>query len=193
MRYQAPAHRAYGGTVISQSNFQRLQQFATPLVDDLDAVLARVLDLYEKNWGGKPAAPPAEDEDLSVKTYPIENPPLLTYTSLHSVVIDGKSFDKKYWNPVLFEMIRLAAIKLGTENLKSHLDVNFRDGQHTRFGEYIKEVDITVQGRDANLCYRSIMKVAKVAKIPVTIDFYWQETPKAIILAAAVAGVHDGA
>jgi hypothetical protein len=177
---------------ISQSNFQRLQQHATPLVDDLDSILARVLDAYEKSGAAKPA-PAAEDEDLSVKNYPIDSPPLLTHTSLNSAVIDSKAFDKKYWNPVLFEMIRLATIKLGIDNLKPHLDVNYKAGEHAGFGEYIKEADITVQGRDANLCYRSIMKVAKAAKIPLAIEFYWQETPKAAHPGRTGRFVYDGA
>ncbi|WP_024514756.1 hypothetical protein [Bradyrhizobium sp. Tv2a-2] len=178
---------------ISNVNFSRLQSHATPLVDDLDSVLAKILDVYERAVGSK-AAPTSigEDQDLSVKTYPTENPPLLTYTSLSNVLIDGNSFDKKYWNPVLFEMIRLAAAAMGMESLKPHLDVNYKEGEHTGFGEYIKEAGITVQGRDANLCYRSIIKVAKAAKIPVTIDFYWQETPKAAHPGRAGRFVYDG-
>lgn len=179
---------------ISNSNFSRLQSHATPLVDDLDSVLAKILDVYEKTKGSKPVAATTvgEDEDLSVKTYPSENPPLLTYTSLNSVRIGDTAFDKKYWNPVLFEMIRLAAVKMGMKNLKPHLDVNYKEGEHSGFGEYIKDAGITVQGRDANLCYRSIIKVAKAAKIPVTIDFYWQETPKAAHPGRAGRFVYDG-
>src|SRR5262245_11122136 len=130
---------------ISNSNFSRLQSHATPLVDDLDSVLAKILDVYEKTMGSKPVAatPVGEDEDLSVKIYPSENPPLLTYTSLNNVLISGTAFDKKYWNPVLFEMIRLAAVKMGMKNLKPHLDVNYKEGEHSGFGEYIKEAGIT--------------------------------------------------
>ncbi|WP_156927665.1 hypothetical protein [Bradyrhizobium sp. Tv2a-2] len=178
---------------ISNSNFSRLQSHATPLVDDLDSVLAKILDVYEKTTGARPApASVGEDEDLSVKTYPVENPPLLTYTSLSNILIDGKAFDKKYWNPVLFEVIRQATVKMGFDALKPHLDVNYKDNEVTGFGEFIKEAGITVQGRDANLCYRSIMKVAKAAKISVTIDFYWQETPKAAHPGRAGRFVYDG-
>jgi hypothetical protein len=176
---------------ISPSNFQRLQQFATPLVDDLDTVLARVLDAYEKSTGGKPAPAPVADEDLSVKNYPVDNPPNLTFTSVSAVLIDGQPFNDKYWNPVLFEMIGRAAKKMGIANLKPHLDVNYKDGAAEKF-TFIPDAGISVQGRDANLCWRSIMKAAKAAKIPVTIDFYWQDTPKAAHPSRSARFVYDG-
>jgi hypothetical protein len=163
---------------ISQSNFQRLQQFATPLVDDLDSVLSRVLDAYEKSTGDMPPPISAADEDLSVKTFAVDSPPNLTFTSLSAVSIDGQVFTDKYWNPVLFEMIGRAAKKIGIAKLKPHLDVNYKDGPDEKFN-FIPDAGISVQGRDANLCWRSIVKVAKAAKIPVAIDFYWQDTPKA--------------
>ncbi|MET4363478.1 hypothetical protein ABIB06_004072 [Bradyrhizobium sp. LB8.2] len=165
---------------VSQQLFARIQRHAVPLVDDAESTLSKILDGYEKSLGSMPAPATASDEaDSTVKIFPTDNPPLLTYTSLSNVLIDRKGFSKKFWNPVLFEMIRQAASKMGVANLKPHLDVNFQEGDHPAFGEYIKEANITVQGRDANLCYRSIMKIAKAAKIPVVIDFYWQDTPKA--------------
>jgi hypothetical protein len=177
---------------INQTNFQRLQQFATPLVDDLDSVLARVLDVYEKTTGGKPAPAPADDEDLSVKTYPVESPPNLTFTSINAVTIDGENFGDKYWNPILFNMIGRAAKKIGIGTLKPYLDVNYKDGEDEKFS-FIPDAGISVQGRDANLCWRSIMKVAKAAKIPVTVDFYWQDTPKAAHPGRRGRFVYDGA
>jgi hypothetical protein len=162
---------------ISQTNFLRLQQFATPLVDDLDSVLAKVLDAYENSVGDRAGAP-AADDDLSVKTYPFDNPPNLTYTSVSSVTIGGKVFDNKYWNPILFEMIGHAAKKIGMADLRPHLDVNYKDGEFDKF-YFVKDAGISVQGRDANLCWRSIMKVAKAANISIEVDFYWQDQPTA--------------
>jgi hypothetical protein len=177
---------------ISSSNFTRLQKLATPLVDDLDSVISKILDAYERTVGSTPPPTPVgEDEDLSVKTYPIDSPPPLTYTQPTAVLIDGKPFDNKYWNPVLFEMIGLAAKKIGIANLKPHLDVNYRDGVYEKFN-YIADADISVQGRDANLCWRSILKVAKAAKIPVTIDFYWQDAATAAHPGRTGRFVYDG-
>jgi hypothetical protein len=158
---------------ISQSNFTRLQKHATPLIDDLDTVLAKILDVYERSRPGEPEEPATED-DLSVRTYPVDNPPNLTFTSVNSVRIDGKEFSNRYWNPILFEVIRVAAIKMGIDKLKPFLDVNYKDGEQEKF-VFIKEAGISVQGRDSNLCWRSIMKVAKAAKIAIEVDFFWQD------------------
>jgi hypothetical protein len=72
------------------------------------------------------------------------------------------------------QVIGLAAKKLGLPALKPFLDVNYKAGEVDKF-YYMKEADTSVQGRDANLCWRSIMKVAKAAKIPVEVDFYWKD------------------
>jgi hypothetical protein len=176
---------------ISQSNFSRLQKHATPLVDDLDAVLAKILDVYEKTKPGAREEPAAE-EDLSVRTFPADNPPNLTFTSVNSVRIDGAEFTNRYWNPILFEVIRLAVLRMGLEKLKPFLDVNYKEGEHEKF-VFIKDAGISVQGRDSNLCWRSIMKVAKAAKIAVEIDFFWQDQPNAAFPGRHGRFSYDGA
>jgi hypothetical protein len=176
---------------ISQSNFSRLQKASTPLVDDLDSVLAKILDVYE---AGKPPADSSDTavaEDMSVRSYPADNPPPLTYTTINSVKIDGADFGNRWWNPILFEVIARAAKKMGKDELKPFLDVNYKEGKHEKF-QYIKDADISVQGRDSNLCWRSIMRVAKAAKIPLEVDFTWQDQPTAAFPGRIGRFVYDG-
>jgi hypothetical protein len=176
---------------ISQSNFSRLQKASTPLVDDLDSVLAKILDVYESNKGVAEPSDADVAEDISVKTYPADNPPKLTYTTVNSVRLDGVEFGERWWNSILFEVIGRAAKKMGMPNLKPFLDVNYKQGKDDKF-HYIEDADISVQGRDSNLCWRSIMKVAKAAKIPVEVDFSWQDQPTAAFPGRIGRFVYDG-
>jgi hypothetical protein len=163
---------------ISTQNFQRLQGHAVPLVDDLDSILNRLLDFYE-TAKGKGAAPTSDvPDDLTVKTFPSDVPPDLTFTSIKSITLDGKAFNNKFWNPLLFDLIGMVAKKVGKEKLMSVLDVNYAD-EETKSFVFIKDANIYVQGRDSNLCWRSIYKLLKLANISVEVEFYWQDKPTA--------------
>ncbi|MGH6672400.1 MAG: T4SS efffector SepA family protein [Xanthobacteraceae bacterium] len=163
---------------ISNRNFQRLQGHAVPLVDDLDAVLARVLDVYEAQAGAPKTMEAEVPEDLTVKDFSSDSPPNLTFTSVKSIVLEGQAFNDKYWNPLLFAVIGLAAKKIGKDKLLPVLDVNYSTKEQKNF-EHIPDAGIYVQGRDSNLCWRSIYKILKVAKMSVEIEFYWQDKPTA--------------
>ncbi len=163
---------------ISNRNFQRLQGHAVPLVDDLDAVLARVLDVYEASAGVPKVMEAEVPEDLTVKDFSADTPPDLTFTSVKSIVLEGQPFTNKYWNPLLFEVITLAATKIGKERLLPVLDVNYSTKEQKNF-VHIPEAGIYVQGRDSNLCWRSIYKILKAAQMSVHVEFYWQDKPTA--------------
>src|ERR1700710_2225473 len=111
---------------IANPVFNRLQSKAVPLVDDLDSVLIRLLDFWDKNHSTEdaPVAPP---EDLTVKTYPGDAPPDLTYTSIKSVKIGGVGFPNRYWNPVMFHVIAMVGEGVGKDVVKSLLEGNFSE------------------------------------------------------------------
>jgi hypothetical protein len=163
---------------ISPRNFQRLQSLAIPLVDDLDAVLERVLDAYQKENGNVGSVSRETPDDMTVRTYPGDTPPNLTFTSIRSIVVDGQQFHDKYWNPLLFHIIGLAAKKIGKDKMMGVLDVNWSATEQKTF-VHIPDAGIYVQGRDANLCWRSIYKLLTAANISVEVDFYWQDKPTA--------------
>jgi hypothetical protein len=163
---------------ISNSNFQRLQGLAVPLVDDLDSVLARVLDVYESHHGADTAPVVVAPDDLTVKTFPADAPPDLTYTSIKSIMLDGKVFNDRYWNPLLFAVVGLTTKKLGKDKMLSVLEGNYTPVE-TQGYKHIPEAGIHVQGRESNLCWRAIYKLLKAADIPVEVDFYWQDKPTA--------------
>ena len=86
---------------ISQSNFSRLQKASTPLVDDLDLSSGEDFDVYESSKGAAEPSDADVAEDISVRTYPADNPPKLTYTTVNSVKLDGVEFGERWWNSML--------------------------------------------------------------------------------------------
>lgn len=171
---------------ISEENFLKLQKYAVPLVDTLDDVLARILLVYEQHLAKNEDATTGEPvglagtPDLPIRIFAGDAPPNLTFTSIRSVTINKKPFSDKFWNPMLFEIIRIAAKKLGLSRLKQSLDVNYVESETDKPSfVWIPEAGIAVQGRDANLCWRSIYKLLAAADIELEVDFYWQHNPKA--------------
>jgi hypothetical protein len=162
---------------LSNPIFNRLQKNAVPLVDDLESVLTRLLDFWDKNHG---SAPPAAEtpEDLTLKTYPTENPPDLTYTSVKSVSLGGQPFKDRYWNPMMFEVVRLAAVKIGAEKVHSLMEGNYSAEEQKDY-RHIPEAKMYVQGRESNLCWRVIQKLAKATNTAVEVEFFWQDKPTA--------------
>ena len=162
---------------ISNENFQRLQGLAVPLVDDLDSVLARVLEFYAQQGAGAVQDKPIPD-DLTVKSFPADSPPDLTFTSIKSLLVDGEPFPNRYWNPLMFQIIGMTATKLGKGALVSLLEGNFSK-EETKGYAHVPDADIWVQGRESNLCWRMIGKLAKAANIAVEVEFFWQDKPTA--------------
>lgn len=164
---------------ISSENFHRLQKLAVPLVDDLDSVIKRVLDAYES--GHLPAPTPVEDpDDLTVVNYKPDEPPDLTFTVPQTIMVAGKPFQNRYWNPLLFHVVGLAAEKMGKDKMLAVLEGKWSDHPLNGF-KHVPAVDIYVQGREANLCWRAINKLVKAAGIQILVEFEWQEHPKAAL------------
>lgn len=122
-------------------------------------------------------------ETLRTAAFPPESPPSLTYTIPKRIVLDGVVFDKSklYWNPLLFEVVRKAAVAFGREKTKSLLEINYVDGvgMQDKGFRYIDEAGLSVQGQDANKCWAQIYRLAKGANLTLEVEFIWQNTPKA--------------
>jgi hypothetical protein len=158
--------------------FNRLQGKAVPLVDDLESVLTKLLDFWDQNHTSAPAISADTPEDLTTKTYPADAPPDLTYTSVKSITLNGKPFKDRYWNPMFFQVVALAATKLGKDKVHSLMEGNYSTEELKDY-RHIPEANLYVQGRESNLCWRMIHKLAKAANISVAVEFFWQDKPTA--------------
>ena len=164
---------------LSPETISRLKTHAEPLVDTFDSVVSRALDALEK--GSKLEQPRGKfDEGI-----PLSNPaapPNLSYTTVHSIIFDGKVFapNETYWNILLLAVIREAGKECSTKELKELVLGNCVIGKREENGyKFIKELNLSVQGRDANNAWRATYHVLKKIRRPVEVVFSWQNNPKA--------------
>ena len=161
---------------IAPATFARVQKFAEPLVDDLDSVLNKIMDIAE----GKQNAPAPTG---NVKDFSGGHPPSLTFTKLLSAEIAGKVLPKTEttWNHMLVEVIKQAAAKLKDVNaLKRLIIVNSVVGKKEDQGyRHIPEADLSVQGQDAIGAWKAASHILKSMHIAGEVVFVWYDNEKA--------------
>jgi hypothetical protein len=154
----------------------RVQKFAEPLVDDLDSVLNKIMDIAE----GKQGAPSPTG---TVKDFSGGNAPNLTFTKLLSAEVGGKILPKNEttWNHMLIEVIKQAAAKLNDAHaLKRLIIVNSTVGKKEDQGyRHIPGVGLSVQGQDAIGAWKAASHILKSMHIPGEVVFVWYDNQKA--------------
>ncbi|WP_342738606.1 hypothetical protein [Bradyrhizobium sp. B117] len=113
-----------------------------------------------------------------------DNAPDLTFTRPMSIELEGKTFDKGilYWNPLLFELVRMAGLKgVKGEKLKHMLLCNFVDGEADASQGYrfIKEAGLSVQGQAANPAWKTIYHLVRTLGLSLDVVFIWDDKAKA--------------
>ncbi len=161
---------------LSPATFGRLQKCAEPLVDDIESVINKLIDSFEKGQGVlPPLGSGAKDYGGSA--------PSLTHTKVLSVEIGGKVLQKSIatWNGLLNEAVIQAAAKLGsTEALKDVLVVPYVVGAKEDTGyRYLPAAGVSVQGQDANSAWKGAAHIANALHIPVRVFFIWYQNDKA--------------
>jgi hypothetical protein len=153
-----------------------MQKFAEPLIDDLDSVLNKIMDIAE----GKQNAP---TPTANVKDFSGGNPPNLTFTKLLSAEVGGKVLSKTEttWNHMLIEVIKQAAAKLNDVSaLKRLIIVNSVVGKKEDQGyRHIPEAGVSVQGQDAIGAWKAASHILKSMHISGEVVFVWYDNEKA--------------
>ena len=159
---------------LSEKTFSRLQGHAEPLVDTIESVINRILDNYEKTGVGSDGH--AESRVTSFNPF---TPPDLTHTKLIGVEIDGKPplRSETTWNGLLNLFVRkVARAATGRNDLAQNLVVRFVKGLKTDEGyRHLADVDISVQGQDANGAWRAISHAAQALGCSLKVRFVWRD------------------
>lgn len=174
--------------VVSQSLFAQLQAIAEPFVDTPETVIQKCVEFYLSNAKGHKKSDKAIEGAAQASggymSFHPDTPPDLTFTRPMSIELEGKSFDKGslYWNPLLFELVRLAGTKgIKGDKLKEMLLCNYVDGEanEAQGYRYIKEAGLSVQGQAANPVWKSIFHLVKSLGVKLEVVFLWEDKPKA--------------
>ena len=159
---------------ISEGLFTRLQAHAVPLVDSIESVISRAVDSLDS------AASNDTQANNKVVTFNGLNPPNLAYAKLTRVVLNGEVLPQAviYWNNLMFRVIRYAA--LHAPAAQSLITVNSVQGSKDVSGfQYIQELGISVQGQNSNKAWDQIASIADKLKLPLEVEFVWEDKEKA--------------
>ena len=156
-----------------------LKSLAEPFIDTPATVLDRIIGQHQKLMlTGKSSADavgPARTE------FRIENLPPLLHAKVESAKIDGSTVPRPKWSTLVEEMIRRTAAKgvSGADiaaSMNAHTELRKRED--TGF-VFIKEAGMSFQKMDANRSCKAILAISRKYRIPVSLDFFWGDDPKA--------------
>lgn len=159
---------------IQQATFERLQKHAKPLVDSTDSVISRALDALEQL--SAQSIPAAARQGVSGTS--LVDPralPALTHTKVLNAVIDGQRIAKPNWNRLLEHILRRTVKNVGIDKAPQICPVNMMKERKTDEGyRYVPDINVSIQGQDANSACRAIVVAAQALGLGVDIEFMWR-------------------
>jgi hypothetical protein len=159
---------------VGTDTFERLQKHAKPFVDTPDTVINLALDALEKAARGPtgvvPAPLPAE------RQIDPRNLPNLTHTKVLEASLSGTSIVRPNWNSLLDATLRFAMKRSSNfEDLRRYCQVNMKKGRKEDEGYgYLPDIDVSVQGQDANGACRAMVLAARALAFSLDIGFMWR-------------------
>ena len=194
---------------ISDQTVRRLKNHAVPLEDSYDSLISRLLDFYEQNHETTATDENQQISRSAVKVRlqqyasqsgdrkiqqlldtidaPVERtfdpfvPPNLTHTKVTLAFIAGQPPPSLSWNGLLDEAVRLARGKLKSfAEIRKISQMNIVEGRKTDDGyHFLEDVNISVQGQDANDAWRCAAHIARYLGCSVEVQFLWRTKEKA--------------
>lgn len=110
-----------------------------------------------------------------------DSAPGLTFTKPLAATINGKQIHSPRWSAILLAVIAQVKAK-GFEGRKlaSELAIPVKAEQYEEEGfKYYPDLGISVQGQSASDAWKEVDRLAKKWRIPVTVEFWWRQNPKA--------------
>ncbi|HWY61908.1 MAG TPA: hypothetical protein VNW15_08430 [Rhizomicrobium sp.] len=172
---------------ISEPLFAKLKEIAEPFVDTPETVISKAVEFYIAHRGksesvGELSTPSPHFSGVMV--FQPDAAPNLSFTRPMAIEFNNTKFEKPmlYWNPLLFEVIRVAATKMqSVDRLKQMLLCNYIDGDNGKENGYrfIPEAKLSVQGQAANSAWKSIIHLVKALGLNLDVTFMWENKPSA--------------
>jgi len=107
--------------------------------------------------------------------------PGLTFTKPLSALVNGKSIRSPRWSAVLLTMIAQVKSKgFEGDKLVRELGVPAKAGRYEEEGfKYHPDLGISVQGQSASDAWKEVERLANKWGVPVKVEFWWRQNPKA--------------
>jgi hypothetical protein len=110
-----------------------------------------------------------------------QSDPGLAFTKPLSAIVDGKSVRSPRWSSILLAVISQVKAKgLAGEALVKALRIRAKTSSFEDEGfKYYPELGISIQGQSATDAWKEVDRLAKEWRIPVKVEFWWRQNPKA--------------
>jgi hypothetical protein len=110
-----------------------------------------------------------------------DSAPGLTFTKPLSASVNGKSLRNPRWRGILLAMIAQVREKgFDGSKLVRELHIPAKAEKYEEEGfMYHPDLGISVQGQSASDAWKEIDRIAKKYRVPVTVEFWWRQNPKA--------------
>jgi hypothetical protein len=167
--------------LLSDQTVAGLKRHAEPLEDSYDSVIGRLIEFFEsrQNSTTRPMFVAVDDgpRQFVCQVFDASNPPDLKHTKLTAARVAETQLANPNWNGLLDEVLRRGFMAFGGsfENLHAVCPVNMVSGKKTNEGyHYLKELDFSVQGQDANGAWKGAAFLAQMIDCPVEVQFVWR-------------------
>ena len=169
---------------IEQSTFERLQQYARPLIDNVDTVITRALDaLAQTESDALPSrTPEPQVASVDLMSLNADDPlPDLKHTRMLAAAVDGRPV-RANWNNVLRRMLVFALEEIGDlDEIRRRCAVNLVARKKEDEGyRYLAEARISYQGLNANAAANAAVALAKDVGVALELDFEWRHKPESL-------------
>jgi hypothetical protein len=165
---------------LPESYDSKLKQLVTdPFEETRESIVKDLIDqAIDRLGAGSPSPALAADEPLHLNP---DNPDSLHHSKVISAIIDGKDVYRPKWNGIR-EQIHLLALKRlgGFKSLQEKSSARLKNGKFVKDGfKYLPEGDFSIQGVDANWCWRHSLKLARALNFPIKLRIAWRENDAA--------------
>lgn len=167
---------------VKYQTVKRMLGIAESFSETPDSLINRLIDFFILH---RADAAPAETSGIgeAVQRASLDpfSPPSLRHTKLMFAKLEGRDIPAPSWNGLVEEAIKIAWKRLGSFSaLQKLAPANMVQGCKRDQGyRYLKDLNLSVQGQDANDAWRCIARLARAQDFRVEVGFIWRDSPAA--------------
>jgi hypothetical protein len=146
--------------------------------ETIDRIVREVMDQLGMERDEEPEAVVTTTSSGAME---FEAAPGLAFTKPLSASINGKPVHSPRWSSILLKMIaEMKATGVEGEHLVRELGIPAKAKSYEEEGfKYHPDLGISVQGQSASDAWKEIDRIARKLRVPVEVEFWWRQNPKA--------------
>lgn len=146
--------------------------------ETIDRIVRDAMEQLDMARDDEPQAAPTTTNAGAIE---FKSAPGLAFTKPLSASVNGKAIHSPRWSAILLTMIAQVKAKgLEGDKLVRELHIPSKAEKYEEEGfKYHPHLGISVQGQSAADAWKEVDRLAMKWRIPVTVEFWWRQNPKA--------------